>query len=328
MFDCLVIGGGPAGLTAAIYLARYRRSVAVYDAGHSRAALIPKSHNYPGFPTGISGVVLLDRLGRQVEFYQVPIVGAWITSLDKTSEGFVATSRNGEVRARTILLATGIVDVAPHMDGLDEAVSRGLVRYCPVCDAFEATGRRIAVLGRSEAAISKAKFLRNYSKDVTLLWQRSSGPDDPKDMVEAGLVATGISELKFHDQMILATTDEGEQSFDVLYPALGVRGQIGSRGKSRSCDRPDRLPRGRRASMHNRCRRLRGRRRGLGPSPDYCRHRPCRHRRHAYPQGPARAPSLGFSPRRCTDNSWHQGSVVSGSEYAPRALTFVNEHLF
>jgi hypothetical protein len=66
------------------------------------------------------------------------------------------------------------------------------VRYCPVCDAFEAVGRRIAVLGRSDAAISKAKFLRNYSKDVTLLWQRSSGPDDPKDLVGAGFdVATG-----------------------------------------------------------------------------------------------------------------------------------------
>jgi thioredoxin reductase (NADPH) len=222
MLDCLVIGGGPAGLTAAIYLARYRRSVAVYDAGHSRAALIPKSHNYPGFPTGISGVELLDRLARQVAFYQVPILGARITSLDKTRGGFVATSRDGEVTTRTVLLATGIVDVAPQIDGLDEAVSRGFVRYCPVCDAFEAADRRIAVLGRSDAAISKAKFLRNYSKDVTLLWQRSSGPDDPKDLVDAGLsVATGIGELKFHDQKILATTDEGEKGFDVLYPALG-----------------------------------------------------------------------------------------------------------
>ncbi|UPJ61860.1 NAD(P)/FAD-dependent oxidoreductase [Bradyrhizobium sp. 192] len=222
MLDCLVIGGGPAGLTAAIYLARYRRSVVVYDAGHSRAALVPKSHNYPGFPTGISGVELLDRLARQVAFYRVPILGAWITSLDKTREGFVATNRDGEVTARTVLLATGIVDVAPQIDGLDEAVSRGVVRYCPVCHAFEAVGRRIAVLGRSDAAISKAKFLRNYSKDVTLLWQCSSGPDDPKDLVGAGFdVATGIGELKFHDQEILATTDEGEKSFDVLYPALG-----------------------------------------------------------------------------------------------------------
>jgi thioredoxin reductase (NADPH) len=224
MLDCLVVGGGPAGLTAAIYLARYRRSVIVYDAGHSRAALIPKSHNYPGFPTGISGAELLARLAKQVAFYEVPIVRAWITSLDKTREGFVATSREGEVKARTVLLATGIVDIAPQMDGLDEAVSSGLVRYCPVCDAFEATDRRIAVLGASDAAIGEAKFLRNYSKNVTLLWQRGSGPDDRKDLDDAGVVvATGPRELKIRDQNIWVTTNEGEKSFDVLYPALGCK---------------------------------------------------------------------------------------------------------
>jgi len=224
MLDCLVVGGGPAGLTAAIYLARYRRSVTVYDTGHSRAALIPKSHNYPGFPTGISGAELLARLAQQVAFYEVPIVRAWITSLNKTREGFVATSREGEVKARTVLLATGIVDIAPQMDGLDEAVSRGLVRYCPVCDAFEATDRRIAVLGASDAAIGEAKFLRNYSNNVTLLWQPGSGPDDRKDLDDAGVVvATQPRELKMRDQNIWVTTNEGEKSFDVLYPALGCK---------------------------------------------------------------------------------------------------------
>jgi hypothetical protein len=58
VLDCLIIGGGPAGLTAAIYLARYRRSVAVYSEGKSRASCIPTSHNYPGFPSGISGTIL------------------------------------------------------------------------------------------------------------------------------------------------------------------------------------------------------------------------------------------------------------------------------
>jgi thioredoxin reductase (NADPH) len=222
MLDCLVIGGGPAGLTAAIYLARYRRSTIVYDAGHSRAALIPKSHNYPGFPTGISGTELLGRLARQAEFYQVPIVRAWITRVDKTHEGFVAENGEGGIRARTILLATGIVDVAPEMDGLDEAVRNGLVRYCPVCDAFEASDQRIAVMGASEAAISKAEFLRNYSRHVTLLWQRVSEPPARRELEQAGItVSTGPSQLRMVDQKIWVTTSKGETCFDVLYPALG-----------------------------------------------------------------------------------------------------------
>jgi thioredoxin reductase (NADPH) len=222
MLDCLVVGGGPAGLTAAVYLARYRRSVAVYDARQSRAALIPKSHNYPGFPTGISGVELLERSARQAALYGVSITRDWITGLEKTPEGFVARSGEGEISARTVLLATGIVDIAPQMENHDTAVREGLVRYCPVCDAFEASDQRIAVMGAGEAAISKAKFLRSYSSQVTLLWQHDSEPPGREELDRDGiLVSTGISELRMSSKQIWDATQEGEARFDVLYPALG-----------------------------------------------------------------------------------------------------------
>jgi len=222
MLDCLVVGGGPAGLTAAVYLARYRRSVAVYDAGQSRAALIPTSHNYPGFPTGISGVELLERSARQAALYGVSITRDWITGVDKMPEGFVARSGEGVISARTILLATGIVDIAPQMEDHDAAVREGLVRYCPVCDAFEASDQRIAVMGAGEAAISKAKFLRTYSSQVTLLWQHVSEPPGREELDrESILVARGMSELSVSGRKIRAATKEGEACFDVLYPALG-----------------------------------------------------------------------------------------------------------
>jgi thioredoxin reductase (NADPH) len=221
VLDCLIIGGGPAGLTAAIYLARYRRSVAVYDTGHSRAALIPKSHNYPGFPHGISGRELLGLLARQAEFYQVPVVRARIVRLATRADGFVASFDGGEVSARTVLMATGIIDAAPRIEGLDEAVEDGLVRYCPVCDAFEATDLRIAVIG-GESAISKAKFLRDYSKDVTLLWQESTPVPESEQLEQAGIaLMTQITELKIRHKKVCALTSKGTKMFDVLYPALG-----------------------------------------------------------------------------------------------------------
>ena len=80
MLDCLIIGGGPAGLTAAIYLARYRRDVLVVDAGESRAALIPESHNYPGFK-GIAGPALLEKLREQVRLYGAGLEKATVTAL-------------------------------------------------------------------------------------------------------------------------------------------------------------------------------------------------------------------------------------------------------
>jgi thioredoxin reductase (NADPH) len=84
------------------------------------------------------GVELLERSARQAAFYGVSITREWIDGVEKTPEGFVAKSDEGEVSARTILLATGM-DIAPEMEGLDEAVKTGLVRYCLVFDAFEAS---------------------------------------------------------------------------------------------------------------------------------------------------------------------------------------------
>jgi hypothetical protein len=90
-FDCLIIGGGPAGLTAAVYL-RYRRQIVLFDGGESRAALIPESHNYPGFPDGVSGPGLLGALRKQAQAYGVQMVGARITELKREGGGFAATS--------------------------------------------------------------------------------------------------------------------------------------------------------------------------------------------------------------------------------------------
>ena len=112
-YDCLIIGGGPAGLTAAVYLARYRRRIVLFDAGESRASLIPESHNYPGFPGGISGPGLLGALRKQTATYGVRQISARVTELKREGVGFAATFAEQEIKARFILLATGIVDESP-----------------------------------------------------------------------------------------------------------------------------------------------------------------------------------------------------------------------
>src|SRR5256885_6105242 len=110
--DCLIIGGGPAGLLAAIYLGRYRRHVHVIDAGESRAAKIPESHNYPGF-FGIAGPELLRRLKAQAGQYGAELVSGRVTALRKKSDTFVVSSSDRDVNARFILFATGLVDHCP-----------------------------------------------------------------------------------------------------------------------------------------------------------------------------------------------------------------------
>src|SRR3982751_2320650 len=102
MLDCLVIGGGPAGLLASVYLGRYLRRVRVIDAGESRASKIPESHNYPGF-FGIGGAELLLRLRQQAEHYGAQITSGRVTSLRAEGEKFVASWPGADVEAKFVL---------------------------------------------------------------------------------------------------------------------------------------------------------------------------------------------------------------------------------
>ena len=226
-YDCVIIGAGPAGMTAAVYLARYRRRIVLFDGGGSRAALIPESHNYPGFPRGVSGPDLLTALRKQVETYGVTTIRASITELKRESSGFVLKFGDQQVQSRYVLLATGIVDNGPDLPGVREAIAKGSLRYCPVCDGYEATDQRIAVLGHGQDASSKAKFMRTYSKDVTLLSLDDRNVESANSLREAGVKLDGaVSHIEIDQDDIRAVLQGGRTlSFDVVYPALGCRVQ-------------------------------------------------------------------------------------------------------
>lgn len=150
--DCLIIGGGPAGLTAAIYLARFRRRCLVVDGGNSRASYIPSSHNYPGFPPGISGEELLDRLRCQALDYGAELVRGWVEQIEPVEGGFAVSAGQHRYQARRLLLASGIDDNLPDMPGVHDAIRAARVRLCAVCDGYEVHGQSVAVYGEAETA--------------------------------------------------------------------------------------------------------------------------------------------------------------------------------
>src|SRR5690606_28176074 len=118
VFDCLVIGGGPAGLTAAIYLRRFHRDICLVDSGDSRARKIPLSHNFPGFPDGVSGEDLLALMTQQLRNFGGELVPGTVEKLRRRAEGcFEAECAGQTLVARTVLLATGVVDIEPDMAG-------------------------------------------------------------------------------------------------------------------------------------------------------------------------------------------------------------------
>ncbi|WLI91508.1 NAD(P)/FAD-dependent oxidoreductase [Massilia sp. R2A-15] len=226
--DTLIIGGGPGGLTAAIYLRRFTRKVAVFDKGNSRLSLIPVSHNYPGFPEGVAGAELLANLREQLERYGGAVTDAEILSLRIEDGTFVGEYDGGEVRALTVLIATGIVDASLPIERWRDAVASGAVRLCPVCDGYDVIDKRIAVISSEKNPIGHAMFMRSFSEDVTL-FDRTEGSildaEERQRLEAAGVryVRSAVREVTMGDDMkpVLHTGDGKAHEFDVMYPMLG-----------------------------------------------------------------------------------------------------------
>lgn len=233
--DCLIVGGGPAGLTAALYLARFRRRFMLADAGEPRAASIPLSNNIPFFPEGISGGHILELQRAHLRRYGAHPVAATVTRLENRGQEFLAMMEEADgarraVRARRVILATGATDVEPDLPDLPQAVRRGLVRYCPICDGFEASGKRIAVIGYGDEGLGEALFIaRTYSRDVSLLTlgHRIALSADQREQAAlqgVAVVEAPVRKLLVTDDRISAIhvgTSE-RYHFDLLYSALGL----------------------------------------------------------------------------------------------------------
>ena len=256
-YDALIVGGGPAGLTAAIYLGRYRRSALVVDRGGGRASWIPLSRNAPGYPDGIEGRELLENMKRQALKYNATLVDDEIVQLqrmtiaDQAHAGlapatlaeahtsprgnlddsnlecaFVATTRSGRVyRARTVVLATGVADIQPDIPNFDirDAISRHLVRHCAVCDAFEVADQKVAILDSGdEKGINEGRFLRTYTSDITLL---TNGGDvfDLEACQRFGIkcIIRRITGIEALDQPCASEEDDGGASKQQLNASQG-----------------------------------------------------------------------------------------------------------
>lgn len=227
-YDCLVIGGGPAGLTAAIYLTRYHLSLKVVDAGKSRASWIPCSHNHAGYPEGIEGKELLRLMREQAQMYGASIEKGRVTRLDRIEGGFRAEWGSGSVTAKKVLLATGVTNRKPPMDEdlHDQALAKGLIRYCPICDGYEVTDKKLGVIGSGSHGVAEAVFLRGFTEDITLVAPDRAhdlSAEDRARMKEFGIkcVDGPCQAVAAEGDCITIATPYGEHVFDSVYPALG-----------------------------------------------------------------------------------------------------------
>ncbi len=171
--DVAIIGGGPAGLTAAIYSARARLDTLIIEkaAPGGQVNLSDLVENYPGFPGGISGPELVEKMVEQAKGFGTEIISAEVTGLSQEAGRKVISTGGGEISAKAVIVASGSSPRHLGVPGEEEFGGRG-VSYCAVCDGAFFKDKPIAVVGGGDAALTEAVFLTRFASRVALIHRR------------------------------------------------------------------------------------------------------------------------------------------------------------
>lgn len=174
-YDVVVIGGGAAGLSGALMLARARRSVAVIDAGEPRNAPAEGVHGLLG-REGMPPAELLERGRGEVRQYGGHVVDGTVTGAKALDGGFTVSLEDGrEVRARRVLVTTGVTDRMPDIPGLSEQWGRGVV-HCPYCHGWEIRDQAIGIVATGPASVHQTLLFRQWSADLVLFTNETLEP--------------------------------------------------------------------------------------------------------------------------------------------------------
>jgi thioredoxin reductase (NADPH) len=165
--EVIVVGGGIAGLSAAIYLGRAQRDTLVIDSGHSMAKWEPVVENYLGFPNGVGGEELLKNGRTQAKRYEARIISDEIKTVSLHNSIFVLKGRRKTYRTKRLLVATGIFHLPPEIPGVKECLGHSMF-FCKDCDGFRVRGKRIAIIGSNNEAVEYALGMLHYSACVVI----------------------------------------------------------------------------------------------------------------------------------------------------------------
>lgn len=173
--DLVIIGGGPAGLTAGLYAARARMDVVLLEKATHGGQMLTTFHieNYPGFPDGTGGFELSDLMKKQVENFGLEIRSASVDRIRKEGELFTLETGDKTMTARTVIVATGASPNKLGAPGEEKLTGRG-VSYCATCDGALYRDKAVAVVGGGDSAVEEALFLTRFASRVHIIHRRDA----------------------------------------------------------------------------------------------------------------------------------------------------------
>ena len=209
MYDVIIVGGGPAGLTAAVYAMRAGKSVLVIEkAGFGgQIAFSPKVENIPGFVT-ISGAEFADKLAEQMMNLGADVELECVTGVEKTDNGFVVTTEEGSsFEGKAVILANGGKHRMLGLEGEEDLVGHGL-SFCAVCDGAFYTGQETAMIGGGNSALQEALLLSEVCTKVTVVQNLATFTGEQK--LADALMAKENVEVRFSTVVSEYVTENGE----------------------------------------------------------------------------------------------------------------------
>lgn len=219
MANVIIIGGGPAGVSAGLYTLRGNVDTTIFTQGGSALIKAEKIENYYGFPEGIGGKELYDRGIDSVKRLGANVIEEEVTNVDYDGKFVVSTGKN-EYRADALVIANGANRNVPRIKNIKEFEGRG-VSYCAVCDAFFYRGKKTAVIGNGEYAIHEANTLKKVAESVVMLTDGKEAPEyDNCDTRK-------IKSIEGNETVEKVVFEDGsEMAVDGVFIALGVAGGV------------------------------------------------------------------------------------------------------
>jgi thioredoxin reductase (NADPH) len=229
MREVIVVGGGIAGLSAAIYLARAQRDTLVIDSKHSMAKWEPQVENYLGFPKGVDGEDLLDNGRQQAERYGAEFIEDTIKEIASEDGGFSLRGDDKSYRAARLLFATGIFHIPPDIPGVKECLGHRMF-FCKDCDGYRVRGKRIAIIGSNNEAVEYALGMLYYSPCVIIATNSEPTVWDEKHAgwikeYEIPVETARIRDLRHRRRKILALVYDADREVKIDY-LFTTRGDI------------------------------------------------------------------------------------------------------